>query len=117
MLGLPYQVTQLPDQSLSEAEMIKKYGSIKNWYRATAQHLSTYYNRAQPSEFNKTSEGVGGSEISQILDNFTYFHGIQANSEFAYLSETLDEAGKVTDMATPYMPGQDISSILVFMLG
>jgi hypothetical protein len=117
MLNSIFLPTQLPDQSLSEDEMIAQFGSIKNFYKATAQHLSTYYNRQSPSEFDKVSNGVGSGEVQQIIDNLTYFHGIQKNTEFAYLSETLDEVGKRTDMATPYMAGQDIGSILLFMQG
>jgi len=117
MLNSIFLPTQLPDQSLSEDEMIKQYGSIKGFYKATAQHLSTYYNRQSPSEFSKIAQGVGSGEVQQIMDNFTYFQGVQRNTEFAYLSETLDEMGKTTEMATPYMPGQDIASILLFMQG
>lgn len=117
MLNSIFLPTQLPDQSLSEDEMVKQYGSIKNFYRATAQHLSTYYNRINPSELNKVSVGVGTGEVQQIIDNINYFQGVQRNTEFAYLNETLDTTGRVIEMATPYMAGQDIGSILLFMQG
>ena len=117
MLGSPFYPTKLPNQSLTEDEMVKQYGSVKGFYRATAQHLSTFYNRPSLSEFNKSSSGVNGGEVNQIIDNFLYFHGKQENTTFAYLNDTLDERGALTETATPFLAGQDIGQILMFMQG
>lgn len=117
MLDLASIPTRLPDQSLSETEMKRQYGSIQNFYLATVRNISQSYNRFGTADFNKISNGVGGGEVAQILDNFNYFQGVQQNTSFAYLSETVDQAGKVVEMATPYMPGQDIATILLFMQG
>lgn len=117
MLGSPFYSTKLPNQSLTEDEMVKQYGSVKGFYRATAQHLSSFYNRLSPSEFNKSSAGVAGGEVNQIIDNFMYFHGKQENTTFAYLNDTLDERNNITETATPFLAGQDIGQILLFMQG
>jgi len=117
MLDLQGIPSRLPDQSLSESEMKKEYGSIKNFYLATVRNLSQSYNRLPTPDYNKISTGTGGGEVQQILDNFRYFQGVQQNTDFAYLSETVDQAGQVQELATPYMAGQDIATILLFMQG
>ncbi len=113
----PFFPTRLPNQALSEAEMVKQFGSIKGFYLETARHLSSWYNRPSPSEFNKSSAGVNSGEVFQILDNITYFQGKQENTLFAFLNDTIDEIGNTVETATPFLPGQDIATILLFLQG
>jgi hypothetical protein len=106
----------LPEQNLSDAQIIAKFGSLKNYYSQCGRYWSRRYNRLASPATDKTQVGVGMSEALQILDNFDYFHGIQQNSTFYYLSQGLN-GNEVNDMSTPYMPGQDISTILTFLQG
>lgn len=117
MLGLVGIPSRFPDQSLSEAQMKEKYGSIKNFYLECARNLSLSYNKLPSNDFNKTSQGVGGGEVQQILNNYDYFQGVQQNTDFAYLTQTMDTNGQIEEMSTPYMAGQDIAQILLFMQG
>jgi hypothetical protein len=106
----------LPDQSLTDSQILAKYGTFKNYYRLSALYWARYFNKLPTNDHDKTQIGVGTSLIAQIQDNYRYVHGIQQNTTFAYLEQALVN-DMVEDLPTPYMPGQDIASILLFLQG
>lgn len=107
----------LPDQSLSDSEAEKQYGSLRNWYLQSARFWGMSYNKLPVSSINKISVGASGGEVQQILENFTYFQGVQRNTEFAYLSDLYESDGTTSEAATPFLAGQDIATIIQFQQG
>ncbi len=112
-IGIGY----FPDQSLTDSEIIAKYGSLRTFYLETGRYWARSYNKLPTPSTNKTIVGVGGGEVQQIVENFRFYHGIQQNAEFTYLNESLNENGQVEEMATPYLAGQDLGVIINFMQG
>lgn len=106
----------LPDQSLTDSQIIQKYGSLKNYYRYSGMYYAKYFNRLPTNDFDKTRIGIGTSVAAQIQDNYLYLHGLQQNNTFAYL-EQIEDGGQIVNLATPYLPGQDIATILTFLQG
>lgn len=107
----------LPDQSLSDSEAEKQYGSLRNGYLQSARFWGMSYNKLPVSSINKISVGAGGGEVQQILENFTFFMGVQRNTEFAYISDLYESDGTTSEAATPFLAGQDISTIIKFQQG
>jgi len=116
MLNLFSTPITLPPQNLSDSQIIKRYGSIKQFDLLTARYWASYYNKASTSFNNKTTAGDGGDEVLDIINNFDYFHGIQRNTDFSYLTQAMQN-GEAYDVPTPYMPGQEIRKILLFLQG
>jgi hypothetical protein len=106
----------LPDQGLSNEQIIKNYGTFANYYRLSALFYCRAYNRLPTRDYDKTQIGVGGSEVTQIQDNFLYAMGLQANTN-VYLGQIEGTNGEVEDLSTPFMPGKDTYTIVNFLRG
>jgi len=116
MLDLLISSIRLPEQNLSDAEIKSKYGSIKQYDLLNARYWAQFFNRLNTVPSNKTTVGRGGSEMNEIIENFTFFHGVQQNTEFAYLQQIMT-GGKLRDAQTPFMPGQEMRGIALFLQG
>jgi hypothetical protein len=106
----------LPDQGLSNDQILKRYGTYANYYRLSALFYCRAYNRLPTRDYDKTQIGVGGSEVTQIQDNFLYAMGLQANTS-VYLGQIEGADGQIEDLSTPYMPGKDVFTIVNFLRG
>ena len=106
----------LPDQGLSNDQILKRYGTYANYYRLSALFYCRAYNRLPTRDYDKTQIGVGGSEVTQIQDNFLYAMGLQANTS-VYLGQIEGADGQIEDLSTPYMPGKDVYTIVNFLRG
>lgn len=116
MLDLLTGTVDLPNQSLSEKEIKEKYGSIKTYELLTARYWAKYWNSNSLATFNKTTQTSNWNEQQDIYENFSFFHGFQSNTEFSYLEQVLD-GQNFADIATPFLPGQDIRAIILFLMG
>ena len=90
----------LPDQGLSNDQILKRYGTYANYYRLSALFYCRAYNRLPTRDYDKTQIGVGGSEVTQIQDNFLYAMGLQANTS-VYLGQVEGADGQIEDLSTP----------------
>jgi hypothetical protein len=114
----PFDSMVLPDQTLSDSQIIAKYGTLKNYYLRTAQHWGGYFYRPGTSQNNQYHGNAMISEYQEIVRNMELFQGRQRTYIFNFLDQ-LSQGGGVGDKASamPIQPGQESASIFLFLQG
>lgn len=113
-----FDATGLPNQSLTDKQILAEYGSFKNYYLRTAQHWAGFFYRpglAQNSEFHRNGYF---SEYQEIIRNMELFQGRQRTVLFSFLDQLSQggfDGGKESPL--PIQPGQDSASIMLFLQG
>jgi hypothetical protein len=110
--------TGLPNQSLTDEQIVTQYGTLKNYYLHCAQHWATYFYR--PGTAKRTEYFGNGyfSEYQEIIRNMELFQGRQRTAIFAFMDQ-LEQGGPngIRSTAIPIQPGQDSATIFLFLQG
>jgi len=121
MLGFQNTVTK-PNEALPTKELVKEYGSIRDFYIALGRYYAQFFNFSGLGEWNnatvtdrnnQSNTAFIGSEFDEILENEQLLQGIQNIREYAYLLKDFNNQ----KFNEPFVPGKQLSRVLMHVEG